>query len=671
MLLESVKLTNFSVYRGTHCLDLSVDPERPRRNIVLIGGRNGCGKTSLLEAIRVCFYGPQVLDGIAERRTYDDYIRARVNRNAFDDKNVESSVRVEFSYTLRGRESKFSVERCWTVVDGDVKETLKVVRDGVPLRDIEMDHWQQFLNELIPPGVIQFFFFDAEQIQSLAQDGDPGAYLVEAINALLDIDILDRLEGDLNVLSKRLLHETGGNEPKSIQDTARAVDEQNAKINIIKDQIAALQAKERELLGDRTQVEKTLHKQGVILGLDRKKLQQEVGTLHEAVRRASADLQELYASALPLGMIPQLVSATKRQLEAERRRKTWEASRAFADGHAKSIWNHVEQHAILQRLQHSERDALRAQYLQHWDGVLQQPPDAATRSFLGMSDLDEERVLQQFATLPKLIADFKALVETKTRAEARLAQVRAQLAKAPEGSPLQTLLQKLSELDRGLGAAQADQVRLRESLVDAEKKLKPLVAAHLDAMKSEEAHSLVARKHQLIDKVHNVIDGFRQGILTKKAKQLEGHISEMIARLARKQDLVRGLKLNAKTYEVTLIGRYGRTIPKQQLSAGEKQIYAIAMLWGLAQTSGRQLPIIIDTPLGRLDSVHRKTIVEQYFPAASHQVIVLSTDTEIDEKHYASIEKNVARAFHLEYQGDDEGTHVEQDYFWQSTQEAG
>jgi DNA sulfur modification protein DndD len=85
------------------------------------------------------------------------------------------------------------------------------------------------------------------------------------------------------------------------------------------------------------------------------------------------------------------------------------------------------------------------------------------------------------------------------------------------------------------------------------------------------------------------------------------------------------------------------------LSAGEKQVYAIAMLWALARTSGRALPMIIDTPLARLDSEHRAAIVERYLPAASHQVIVLSTDTEVDRTLLEKLMPAVSHTFRLEY----------------------
>ena len=90
-------------------------------------------------------------------------------------------------------------------------------------------------------------------------------------------------------------------------------------------------------------------------------------------------------------------------------------------------------------------------------------------------------------------------------------------------------------------------------------------------------------------------------------------------------------------------------IPRDQLSEGEKQLFATSILWSLAKTSGRSLPFIIDTPLARLDLDHRDNLVDEFFPAASHQVIILSTDTEITKPYYEKLLPYIARSYSMEY----------------------
>src|SRR5262249_2664323 len=134
---------------------------------------------------------------------------------------------------------------------------------------------------------------------------------------------------------------------------------------------------------------------------------------------------------------------------------------------------------------------------------------------------------------------------------------------------------------------------------------------------------------------------------------------------SRKGNYIRKVIIDPQTFETTLYNHKGDALPKEQLSAGEKQIYAIAVLWALRLVSGLTLPIIVDTPLGRLDSEHRQHLVQRYFPQASHQVILLSTDTEIDRELYDDLEPAVARAYQLVYQPIEASARIIEEYFWQ------
>ena len=87
------------------------------------------------------------------------------------------------------------------------------------------------------------------------------------------------------------------------------------------------------------------------------------------------------------------------------------------------------------------------------------------------------------------------------------------------------------------------------------------------------------------------------------------------------------------------------------------------MLKALAEVSGRKLPMIIDTPLARLDSIHRDRLVENFYPTASHQVIILSTDTEIDISYKEKLTPYLAQSYLLNFNEKSETTEVSTGYF--------
>lgn len=103
----------------------------------------------------------------------------------------------------------------------------------------------------------------------------------------------------------------------------------------------------------------------------------------------------------------------------------------------------------------------------------------------------------------------------------------------------------------------------------------------------------------------------------------------------------------------------------ERLSAGERQLLATSILWGLARAARRPLPVVIDTPLGRLDSGHRRHFVDRYLPWASHQVLVLSTDEEIDEAHLERLRRRIGRSYRLDHDDESGCTTISEGYFWE------
>jgi DNA sulfur modification protein DndD len=174
------------------------------------------------------------------------------------------------------------------------------------------------------------------------------------------------------------------------------------------------------------------------------------------------------------------------------------------------------------------------------------------------------------------------------------------------------------------------------------------------------------RMIQLAARSREVMREFLERATERKIDRLAARIAESFRFLLRKQTLVERVVIDPATFAITLYDGSERALAKERLSEGEKQIFAIAILWGLSRACARPLPAIIDTPMARLDAEHRRHLVERYFPHASHQVVVLSTDTEVDREAYARLEPHLARAYHLEYDEATKCTTGTEGYFWDS-----
>jgi DNA sulfur modification protein DndD len=243
------------------------------------------------------------------------------------------------------------------------------------------------------------------------------------------------------------------------------------------------------------------------------------------------------------------------------------------------------------------------------------------------------------------------------------------LKRVPADDVLAPLMSELQELNKCFGEQNGKAIAESEALRTEQNRLSDLRRKLSDEAEKLNQEATDATRAKMVSKTQAALDEFRECLLHRKIQELEAAVTSCFNLLSRKTDAVKRVTINPKDFTVVLYDREGVPLPKERLSAGEKQIYAIAMLWALARTSGRPLPVIIDTPLGRLDSDHRRLLVERYFPQASHQVIVLSTDTEVDTVYFEALKPFIARSYRLEYDMADRCTSVTPGYFYQSSYE--
>ena len=163
--------------------------------------------------------------------------------------------------------------------------------------------------------------------------------------------------------------------------------------------------------------------------------------------------------------------------------------------------------------------------------------------------------------------------------------------------------------------------------------------------------------------VRHTLDAFRQAMVRRHLSRIERLVLDSYQQLLRKTSLVISLSIDPQTFALELRTHSGAPLRAESLSAGERQLLGIALLWGLAKASGRPLPTAIDTPLGRLDTSHRKHFVERYLPFASHQTLVFSTDEEIVGAYLQRLRPWIGRMYRLDHDDDAGTTRVAPGYF--------
>src|SRR5688572_10344028 len=166
MIITRLTVENFGVFRGQVEIVLSprylLDETRP---VILFGGKNGAGKTTILEAVRLCLYGRIALGSRVRKIDYHTYLQERIHRTADNTLLHQASVQLGFEFVHAGVRSSYAAQRTWSVEGRNVQERIYIYKDGQSFKDVDDTHWDEFLRDLIPPGIANLFFFDGEQIQ--------------------------------------------------------------------------------------------------------------------------------------------------------------------------------------------------------------------------------------------------------------------------------------------------------------------------------------------------------------------------------------------------------------------------------------------------------------------------------------------------------------------------
>lgn len=654
MILRSITLENFGLYAGRQMLDLipRKDPGR-ERPVVLIGGANGTGKTTLLEAVRLALYGRRALGFRVAQSEYEEHLRSRMHVGRDGRRAPVSSVGLEFDYAESGTVHHYRVQRSWASKGAKPVETLLLEKDGAPIRSVPRDEWHHFLQELIPPGVSQLFFFDGEKISEIAQ-GDPDEGLSEAVRGLLGIELVGRLRTDIGLYLARRSKEDDGETVGRLESCVRDLGALEGKLGALQDEVAELRTLHAGLARAAYNARQRFVAEGGDAANRRASLDAARAEVCNQIGRRENELRELAGGLLPFAVAPKLIG---RFLDALGKSS---AGRSPFDPQATRARLAAWRAKRLPRRRAKWTDA-------HWRDLAQFLDTADEAS--GGTGLAGLEVGERNSLVRRLT---EVRNETKARAAIllseldslgnRLRDVEANLVRA-EGHAAGIILDELRLAEQQVGAAEAQLKAKMEELRTLEFQRANLNRERERILKVQAEEGASRNRSELAARVSHALLRYEERLLDHKLRQLQREFVGCFNRLARKGDLVAEMRVDRTSFEATLIDGNGREVSKQALSAGEKQVYAVAMLWALARTSGRALPMIIDTPLARLDSEHRSSLVERYFPAASHQVIVLSTDTEVDETLLDKLEPSVSHAYRLAYDPETRATTVVPGYF--------
>ena len=634
-------------------------PPAPDKPVVLFGGLNGGGKTTLLDALQLCLFGPHAKVAGRGRMAYSEYLGGRIHDKSGRD---EASIEIEFRHTADGEEEAYTLRRSWRRIGDRCREEFDVFRNGrvepADRRKLGEPSGEPAPREHRASVPIRRRADRKVRVASRFQRLLVGT----AIQNLLGLDIVDQLDKDIRVLERRKRTERmddAAREKLSAADTE--LGELRARLHGIRQERASLRNQVERRQRELAAVEEEFRQLGGELFERKEEIEAKLEEAQAAVAASADALRALAAGALPLTLVGGLLDAAvardrndreimqARQLQAllgerdaatlaylddhQADRETMKLLRAHLAKNRKSVAARAAGRTVL-GLGSGGRNAISG--LIH--GQLDEVGRATLQELRRHAELAQrvEHARTMHDNIPEMdgIADVMA-----RRASVRAEGERLRAEDANLARDAQRVERDIQRAERALVTIMEQDIRERERLGDRERTL------------------------QSAGKVRATLSAFRREIVLRHISSIEHLVLESYQQLLRKTSLVTRLAIDPNGFALTLYGETGEVLRAETLSAGERQLLGVALLWGLAKASGRPLPTAIDSPLGRLDTGHRRHFVERYLPFASHQTLVFSTDEEIVGDYLARLTPWIGRSYYLDYDDAAGRTRVEAGYF--------
>ena len=646
MIINKLKLHNFGVYASDNIFVFNSD-----KPVVLIGGMNGRGKTTFLEAILLALYGKSSFSvQESNHGAYSKYLKAHTN---IADETNESFVELEFTIEEDGKTNVYTVNRSWNTNVKNIKDKVTVKKNGNDDAFLAKN-WTMFVESILPSALANFYFFDGEKIAELAES-ETSDQMKSSIKALLGINVIDLLENDITRIIKRMdAEQTEGYNSTYIEELRQVKDEKEYALKQIDDEIIELEKRLSRVNKKIDKKTEEFNAKGGQIANQSQELFAERIALNSELNKIQDSYIELAAGEMPLLMVKEMLLSIKRKAKIERENRSMSVAVKKINQMFKKYSNKTNQ---------SSDDIVKfIKFLRK---------QAEKKQIKSVFDLSENAYMQLSMLLSSQLTSMQSNYVSSKKSEQKVLK---RINELDNYLSVDIDEKAIARLYKRIGELQNERMDIE---VQIEAKKKQRITANGECQKATtefnryvdkaiatmERGDDVQRIHKYALIAQQIATRYKIELQKSKISNLAETMTRCYKKILGKKNLIDRIEMDAETLDYHYIDVNGNKVMKSSLSAGEKQLMVIAMLWALAECSNKMLPVIIDTPLARLDSLHRKALIERYFPNASSQTIILSTDSEIDSNYYKIIKSYVSNEFTLVYNENEKRSYVRSGYF--------
>ncbi|USK86063.1 DNA sulfur modification protein DndD [Peribacillus asahii] len=666
MLLKKLIFDNYKTFYGHQEIDLYIPKEvgeEEKKNIILLGGLNGAGKTTILKAIIYVLFGKRGMTDSEFKRLFSNVI----NNTFFDEGGRECSLSLILE-TDTGEEWHLKVKWFFNQLkivtheerNLSVKQPRSKHAKHARIDNIEV--YNKFIDKIIPYHAAPFFIFDGEEIKEIILRQNSHE-MKEAIHKITGMDAYNQLLTDLRSLKDSLQNKLAKSVSQiKLSNIQNELEEVNQTINLLetKKKKFSLEIKNFE---ERIQKAKEERNNKIAQNSkSRESIIKQQSIIATKLNREKEELDSFLKNNIINIMLGDKITKLKKRLKIEneiRHQKILQNAslapyRNFMDQLLSKTINPPLTTEQLEQIQHlGEEVWIKENAIKHTipsDAV--EMHDISNNDYnylINLSIKDKIHATNFINKIEKLQQDYSAL--------------EIEIRNAPEAVNIAEENNMIDHLTTALG-----EINLRSKTIS--KKLKNALEEKTNLMNklsrtTGQDETLENLQEQLIqvEKVIKTMEQYITDVTTMKATFMKEEFSNMLQKLFRKQDEFGKIEFDIDSYTIRLYNDRLQEISIQDRSAGEMQMISSALIWALTKVSDLSLPMVIDTPLGRLDSYHRNHLINYYYKELSDQVIILSTDTEITEEYVQLMESHSYKQYMLDYNEEKKYTIIKDGYF--------
>lgn len=666
MLLKKLVLDNYKTYYGHQELDLYIPKEireERKQNIILLGGLNGAGKTTILKAILYILFGKRGMSETEYRRLFSNII----NNTFYEEGGRQCSASLSLE-TDSGEEWTLKIK--WYFDHNKrmshEERKLEIRKPGSTFpkhaRIDNIEAYNKFIDRIIPYYAAPFFIFDGEEIKDIILRQN-SKEMKEAIHKITGMEAYNQMLVDLRGLQSSI-------ESKLARSVShKQISNVNNELESIKENLKKLEHRKDKYLEEIRKYEQLIEKAKQVRN---EKLLQNSKSREVIIKRQSRVTTELELAKNDLDnflkeniiniLLRDKISKLKKRLKEENEVSHKRILQKTSLTPYHNFMNQLLSKSITPPLTQEQLDQINKIGEDVWikeNNIRYVIPE----DFKEIHDISNS----EYSYLTSLVIKDKtqviSLINKIEKAQQDLANLETEIRNAPEAvnvdeesNKIDILVQKVGELRAKLKSVNGKLNTVKEEKANLMNKLTRLSG------QDENLEELQSKRDQ-VNRAIQTMEQYISEVTNMKAMFIKEEFSNMLKKLFRKQDEFGKIEFDINTYSIRLYNDKMQEISIQDRSAGEMQMISSALIWALTKSSDLSLPMVIDTPLGRLDSFHRTHLINHYYKELSEQVIILSTDTEITEEYVSLMEKNSYKQYMLDYDEKKKYTVIRDGYF--------